>query len=84
MFLMGSSCWADIPTAMPSKAVIRAVNEEYIIIMWKWMSRSQQGQPMASRTSSTATDNDGDTSRSRRRHEGGLKQERKRRENGKW
>lgn len=71
MFLMGSSCWADTATAMPSKAVTRAVNEEYIIIGVEWMSRSQQGQSMAFRsTSSTATDNDGDTSQSRIRHEG--------------
>lgn len=84
MFLMGSSCWADKATAMPSKAVTRPVNEEYIIIGVEWMSRSQQSQPMASpSTSSTATDNDGDTSRSRRRHQG-LKQEGKGQENGNW
>lgn len=40
MFLMGSSSWADKPTAMPSKAVKRAVNEEYINIDVEWMSRS--------------------------------------------
>lgn len=34
MFLMGSSCWADILTAMPSKAVMTAVNEAYMIIVW--------------------------------------------------
>lgn len=38
---------------------------------------------MASRTSSTATDKDDDTSGSRIRHEE-LKQEGKRRENGRW
>ena len=65
---MGSSCWADVPIAMHSKAVITAVREEYMIIVWKeW--------PMVFRTSSTATHND--DSRLERRHEG-LKQEGKR------
>lgn len=60
MFLMGSSCWADIPTAMPSKAVIRAVNEEYIIIVWNGCldpNKSSQWLPelQARRLTTTAT-----------------------------
>lgn len=68
---MGSSCWADVPAAMPSKAVITAVREEYMIIVW---NKSQQRTPADGFSDFKHGDDD---SRLGRRHEE-LKQEGKR------
>lgn len=81
IFLMGSSCWADVPTAMPSpsKAVITAVREEYMIFGWNKCLDPSKASRWVFRLQARATnDDDDDDSRLGRRHEG-LKQEGKRR-----